>query len=103
VKDTHRIMTFSYVLIAGLLVALVIPFSTRSSSASQQRLELAVVPYPASPIVKELTWDSTVTRIGDGTTGDNWPITWGDDDLLYAAYGDGDGFSNRSRATRIFG
>ena len=94
-KDTHRIITFSYVLIAGLLVALVIPFSTRSSRASEQSVASAA-PYPASSIVKELTWDSTVTRIGDGTTGDNWPITWGDDDLLYAAYGDGDGFSNRS-------
>jgi precorrin-6B methylase 2 len=24
--------------------------------------------------------------------GDNWPITWGDDDFLYTAYGDGFGF-----------
>ena len=23
---------------------------------------------------------------------DNWPITWGDDDQLYTAYGDGRGF-----------
>jgi len=96
VKDTNRIAIFSYVLIAGLLVALVFPFVTRSSRASQPSLAPAAAPYPAGPIVSGLTWDSAVTRIGDGTTGDNWPITWGDDDLLYAAYGDGDGFSNRS-------
>jgi hypothetical protein len=56
----------------------------------------ATPPYPPSQLITGLTWDSTVVRVGDGVTGDNWPITWGDDDLLYVSYGDGDGFSHRS-------
>ncbi len=32
----------------------------------------------------------TIVRLAPGS--DNWPITWGDDDLLYTAYGDGWGF-----------
>ncbi|MDB5157576.1 MAG: hypothetical protein JWR50_2283, partial [Mucilaginibacter sp.] len=31
-----------------------------------------------------------VIRMADG--GDCWPSTWGDDDLMYTAYGDGNGF-----------
>jgi Domain of unknown function (DUF4185) len=56
----------------------------------------AAPPYPPSQVVAGLTWDSSVIRVGDGVTGDNWPVTWGDDDLLYGSYCDGDGFSNRS-------
>jgi len=56
----------------------------------------AAPPYPQSKLVTALAWDSAVVRIGDGTTGDNWPVTWADDDQIYASYGDGDGFSNRS-------
>jgi hypothetical protein len=56
----------------------------------------AAPPYAQSKLVTALAWDSAVVRIGDGTTGDNWPVTWADDDQIYASYGDGDGFSNRS-------
>jgi CubicO group peptidase (beta-lactamase class C family) len=49
-------------------------------------------PYPPSPVIKEIEWADEKT-IGRYTLGsDNWPITWGDDDALYAAYGDGFGF-----------
>jgi hypothetical protein len=54
----------------------------------------ATPPYPPSQIVSGLAWDSDLVRLGNGRTGDNWPITWADDDLLYTAYGDGAGFSN---------
>jgi hypothetical protein len=97
VKNTNRIIAiFAGVFITGLLVALAVPFGMRSSRASDQSLAASAAPVPASPIVSQLTWDSSVTRIGDGVTGDNWPVTWADDDRLYGAFGDGDGFSNRS-------
>jgi hypothetical protein len=32
----------------------------------------------------------TIVRLAPGS--DNWPMTWGDDDFLYTAYGDGWGF-----------
>jgi hypothetical protein len=49
-------------------------------------------PYPQSPVILELEWapESTIERAAQGS--DNFPITWGDDDYLYTAYGDGRGF-----------
>jgi CubicO group peptidase (beta-lactamase class C family) len=45
-----------------------------------------------SPVIKEVRWApaGTVIRMAKGS--DNWPMTWGDDDALYTAYGDGWGF-----------
>jgi CubicO group peptidase (beta-lactamase class C family) len=49
-------------------------------------------PYPASPVIKSITWapKDTIIRLAEGS--DNWPTTWADDDALYTAYGDGWGF-----------
>jgi CubicO group peptidase (beta-lactamase class C family) len=49
-------------------------------------------PYPSSPVIKEIRWSPKETIIRKAKGGDNWPLTWGDDDLLYTAYGDGNGF-----------
>jgi len=48
--------------------------------------------HPPSPVIREIRWAAAdgILRMAKG--GDNWPITWGDDDLLYTAYGDGNGF-----------
>lgn len=45
-----------------------------------------------SPVIRDLVWapPATVRRAARGS--DNWPLTWGDDDALYGAYGDGRGF-----------
>lgn len=50
------------------------------------------IPYPASLLIKEMTWApaDAITRKAQGS--DNWPMTWADDDALYTAYGDGWGF-----------
>ena len=53
-------------------------------------------PYPPSRAVTKLVWDSEIVRLGGERAGDNWPMTWGDDDLLYSALGDGYGFGPRS-------
>ena len=49
-------------------------------------------PYPPSPVITGIEWApaGTILRKADGS--DNWPLTWGDDDCLYTAYGDGWGF-----------
>jgi hypothetical protein len=52
-------------------------------------------PYPPSETIVGLSWDDEVLRFGGERAGDNWPITWGDDGLLYTAYGDGNGFGPR--------
>lgn len=49
-------------------------------------------PYPPSPVIRSVQWASPDTIVRKAKGGDNWPITWGDDDLLYTAYGDGKGF-----------
>jgi len=49
-------------------------------------------PYPPSTVIRSLEWApaESIVRLARGS--DNWPITWGDDDQLYSAYGDGRGF-----------
>ena len=44
-------------------------------------------PYPPSKIISKLTWGDEVLKLRPGA-GDNWPITWADDDLMITAYGD---------------
>jgi hypothetical protein len=53
------------------------------------------IPCPPSTVISDLVWGAETVRLGGERCGDNWPMTWGDDDLLYAALGDGYGFSRR--------
>ncbi len=59
------------------------------------RPELA--PYPQSSIVWGLRWAPRGAILRQAQDSDNWPITWADDDNLYAAYGDGHGFEPKVR------
>lgn len=45
-----------------------------------------------SPVIERIDWAPTNTIIRKARGSDNWPMTWGDDDALYTAYGDGRGF-----------
>jgi hypothetical protein len=47
---------------------------------------------PPSSFIKEIRWApvETIRRAARGS--DNWPLAWADDDALYGAYGDGNGF-----------
>jgi CubicO group peptidase (beta-lactamase class C family) len=49
-------------------------------------------PYPPSPVIGAVEWAPADTIIRRAKGSDNWPMTWGDDDALYSAYGDGNGF-----------
>ncbi|MBI1904586.1 MAG: serine hydrolase [Planctomycetia bacterium] len=49
-------------------------------------------PYPQSPVIKGVTWAPKAEIVRQAKGSDNWPMTWGDDDRLYTAYGDGNGF-----------
>jgi hypothetical protein len=48
---------------------------------------------PQSPVIAGIDWAPSTTIIRKAKGGDNWPITWGDNDKLYSAYGDGYGFA----------
>jgi CubicO group peptidase (beta-lactamase class C family) len=57
------------------------------------RVARAVVdPSPRSPVIQGITWAPAATIVRQARDSDNWPVTWADDDYLYAAYGDGTGF-----------
>ena len=73
----------------GRLLCLVSALILQSVAAYAQS------PYPQSPVITSITWApaSTIGRRASGS--DNWPLTWGDDDNLYTAYGDGWGFNPR--------
>lgn len=49
-------------------------------------------PYPRSDVIRKVTFspENSIARKALGS--DIWPITWGDDNHLYTAWGDGNGF-----------
>ena len=47
---------------------------------------------PSQSVIERIEWAPVATIIRKAKGSDNWPITWGDDDNLYTAYGDGWGF-----------
>jgi hypothetical protein len=57
-------------------------------------------PYPRSTIIDGITWNwDTYTNAAPGS--DLWPVTWGPDDNLYAAWGDGGGFGGSDSDGRV--
>ena len=52
-------------------------------------------PYPPSPVVASMEWAPAGTIVRKAKDGDNWPLTWADDDALYTTWGDGTGFEPR--------
>ena len=58
-----------------------------------QRLGGALLPpYPPSPVIAGIEWAPCETIVRRAKGSDNFPLTWSDDDALYATYGDGFGF-----------
>jgi len=55
----------------------------------------AVAACPPSPVIKEILWAPPETILRRAKGSDNWPMTWADDEWLYTAYGDGNGFEPR--------
>jgi hypothetical protein len=59
-----------------------------------------VAPYPHSELIKEIDWHwETYTNAALGS--DLWPVTWGPDDNLYTAWGDGGGFGGSDQDGRV--
>jgi hypothetical protein len=54
-------------------------------------------PYPPSPAITSIEWDSPSSIVRKATGSDGWAIAWGPDDKLYAAYADGRGFVPKLR------
>src|SRR5438445_7506776 len=57
-------------------------------------------PYPPSTVLRSVTWHwDTLTTAAPGS--DLWPVTWGADDQLYTAWGDGGGFGGTDSQGRV--
>jgi hypothetical protein len=63
--------------------------------AVRGRSDQAGAPYPLSSVITDIDWAPAATIVRAAQGGDNWPMTWADDDALYTAYGDGHGFEPR--------
>jgi hypothetical protein len=50
-------------------------------------------PAPPSPVIATLRWAPKESIIRQAEDGDNWPVTWADDDAIYTTWGDGTGFA----------
>jgi hypothetical protein len=50
---------------------------------------------PPSPVIRTIEWAPAASVVRKAKDGDNWPLTWGDDDALYTTWGDGTGFDPR--------
>jgi hypothetical protein len=60
---------------------------------------VAAEPAPAygpSPIIAGIDWAPKETIVRRAQDGDNWPVTWADDDALYTTFGDGTGFKPKT-------
>lgn len=66
--------------------------TTSRKTANAKGGQPAAVPYPPSPVVTGIEWAPASSIVRKARGGDNWPMTWADDDHLYTAYGDGKGF-----------
>lgn len=53
-------------------------------------------PYPKSDRITQVHWDDASAIRRRATGSDNWPTAWGDDGMLYTAYGDGWGFEPKT-------
>lgn len=61
-------------------------------SAVQAAVQPAASPYPPSKLIAAVEWGPKESVVRRAKGGDNWPLTWADDDQQYTAYGDGYGF-----------
>ena len=82
--------------IRGWLTTLAVLLSVARMLAAEPKHAGAIKPlgppYPPSSVITGITWapKNEIIRLARGS--DNWPMTWADDDALYGAYGDGNGF-----------
>ena len=70
------------------------------TDARRLKLHHLTVPYPPSAVIEGITWHWEA-RATAALGSDLWPVTWGPDDHLYAAWGDGGGFGGSDSDGRV--
>ena len=79
---------------AWLLLALSFPAEAGARAAER------TPPYPRSAVIESIIWHWD-THKGAAPGSDLWPVTWGPDDHLYTAWGDGGGFGGTNSDGRV--
>src|SRR5215470_18092362 len=70
------------------------------SAGINGKSDLTKAPYAPSKLIQGITWEwETYTNAAPGS--DLWPVTWGPDDNLYVAWGDGGGFGGTDSDGRV--
>jgi CubicO group peptidase (beta-lactamase class C family) len=72
------------------------PFIEPIAISVKDRQGASFAPYGPSEVLRKIEWAGAETIVRRACGSDNWPATWGDDDNLYAAYGDGWGFEPKA-------
>src|SRR6516162_8230663 len=71
-----------------------------AETSIDSKSDLSKAPYPPSKLIRGITWEwETYTNAALGS--DLWPVTWGPDDNLYVAWGDGGGFGGTDADGRV--
>ena len=84
----------------ALLLALITAPAQSLRAGSAPAASTPVSPYPRSPVIESLAWHwGTLATAAPGS--DLWPVAWGPDDHLYAAWGDGGGFGGSDTDGRV--
>jgi len=96
-----------YAVLGDFLRPIVAACGWKPSSASRPAATASAAsrraPYPASRAITGISWAPKSEIIRKARGSDNWPITWGDDDAMYTAYGDGWGFMPKVRGKLSLG
>lgn len=66
----------------------------------QHAITAAEPPYPPSDVIESLTWHWETHQTAAAGS-DLWPVTWGPDGQIYAAWGDGGGFGGTNSDGRV--
>lgn len=70
------------------------------ASSAGQGFSAPAAPYPHGDVIRTIEWHwETYTNAALGS--DLWPVTWGPDDSLYGAWGDGGGFGGSDQDGRV--
>ncbi|HYV31800.1 MAG TPA: hypothetical protein VEO53_11935, partial [Candidatus Binatia bacterium] len=67
-------------------------FEPLVDAVTNRTMKTRAAPYPPSKFIADIQWAPKQSIIRQARGSDNWPLTWADDDWLYSAYGDGNGF-----------
>jgi CubicO group peptidase (beta-lactamase class C family) len=84
-----------YEVLMPFLAPIAASLRSQKQDAAAAPSRTVTAPYPGSTFIKEIVWAPKETIIRAAKGSDNWPLTWADDDNLYGAYGDGNGFEPR--------